>query len=348
GDAPPEEDTESPELDELIEVTEKSEAPESAADIKPLDLTDEQLINIQNFVKELPTELKKTIRGIIIREKIPTAEMNTLLTLLMEKASPAKLEKFLTGKVKLPGKSKKKAKSKKKKRKAKKPARYGRSGVEELFETVLNISKLALPAFIILSCLIFGTYFSVRRMNSQRILKKGIIFIKQDEYDNAEKSFFDGLNKNPGFSLFRINEAKIHLDYGNTYLEYGEYEKAREKYKAGLLKNKKYDKFYYGLTKSYYFEKDYNNAQKNIEKAIRLKRKNLDYADFKGRILIDSGKEDQAVDFYNNTIRNMKRGKVLTLARLLKIYLRKDDAGHQYNLGSSYVISGFAKDDSSA
>lgn len=89
---------------------------------------------------------------------------------------------------------------------------------------------------------------------------------------------------------------------GNELLEYGRYYEAIQEYQAAVRQNPNFAAASYGLAQAYFYITQYDEALLHVQQALRSDPRNLEYQNFRGRVLLALGRVAEARQVFDGIL----------------------------------------------
>ena len=155
---------------------------------------------------------------------------------------------------------------------------------------------------------------SKNNQNELFYINKGLSFLKQRKYNEAEENFKKAIEINP-------QNDSAYYNLGNIYKRQQKYNEAEESYKKAIEINPQNDSAYNNLGILYQLQQKYSNAEESYKKAIEINPQN-DSAYYNLGIIYQQQQK------YSNAEESYKKA--------IEINPQKDSA--YYNLGNIYQL----------
>ncbi len=269
-----------PHLEEEIEeeVIPAEEKKEAAARVIDIELSDEDIVLITAKLKQIDPHLATQIRDIIVGVTLPEDSIKGLIELLVSDAPEEEIIRYVeraTGKKVVP-----RIRIPEVITVPRKP-----TALETIIQNIGPLVRVAALSVVILA--ILSTIFMVfiyRPIKAGRYYREGIVYIRNEDYAGAEESFRNAI---------RIYEKVKEYDtFGWEYMLSGNYDKAMEKFTAGIAKDEgvKNLDIRLHLAKLYNVLGKYEKADELYDIVTDKKPGIYTYNKLKGENLIDWGK----------------------------------------------------------
>ncbi|MBN1898940.1 MAG: tetratricopeptide repeat protein [Spirochaetes bacterium] len=248
------------------EVSEPSEevSPPVPEEKEKEGISEKEALKIHKRISSLSPPLKKTIKDIILKDRLKKDDIDFLMHLLLQEATESQIKNYLVKigvriiPLKEPGLLK---------RKRIKPTIF--DIIKHDFVPIVRLALFVIALAVLLYVSVFRSMMKSQRARS--LISRGVEYIQKDDPENFKKA--EGL----------FNEAlDLKQDYYEAYTRYGvayqkvkKYIRSEEKFQSLIKENPEYKNGYFGLGRLYREEGKYPEAIKQFQTVLKMDRNNV-------------------------------------------------------------------------